>query len=116
MKTLSARLQLHSRQIEDFISLLEQTVIDGGEGALTSHATEIISQVADDMLRTDSTVLSLMVELRKVVISTVNHKFGLVTKQRVEKAVEEAVTKAALQAKLEMVSFVLASHTRAPGC
>jgi hypothetical protein len=74
---------------------------------------EIISQVADDMLRTDSTVLSLMVELRKVVISTVNHKFELLTKQRVEKAAEEAVIRAALWAKLEIVRFVLASSTRA---
>jgi hypothetical protein len=74
---------------------------------------EIISQVADDMLRTDSAVLSLMVEVGKAVISSVNHKFELLTKQRVEKAVEEAVTKAALWAELEMVRFVLASPIRA---
>jgi hypothetical protein len=57
---------------------------------------EIISQVADDMLRTDSTVLSLIEEVRKVVISSVNHKFELLNKQGVEKAVVEAITKAAL--------------------
>jgi hypothetical protein len=48
------------------------------------------------MLRTDSAVLSLMVEVGKAVISSVNHKFELLTKQRVEKAVEEAVTQVAL--------------------
>jgi hypothetical protein len=50
------------------------------KGSLTSHATEIISQIADDMLRTDSAVLSLMEEAGKVVISSVNHKFELLTK------------------------------------
>jgi hypothetical protein len=37
-------------------------------------------------------------------ISSVNYKFELLTKQRIEKAVVEAVSKAALQAKLEMAS------------
>jgi hypothetical protein len=48
--------------------------------AFTSHVMDIISQVADDMLRTDSAVLSLMEEAGKVVISSVNHKFELLTK------------------------------------
>jgi hypothetical protein len=37
-----------------------------------------------------------MDEGRKAVISSVDHKFELLTKQRVEKAVEEAVTQVAL--------------------
>jgi hypothetical protein len=43
----------------------------------------------------------------KVLISTLNNKFEIIINDRAEKAVKEAVTKATLQAKLEMVSFVL---------
>lgn len=75
--------------------------------AVTKRTIEIIVEAVNDMLKNDSAVSALKETAKVAVVNSLNPKIEVVVNERIEKAVGEALTKAALQAELEMVSSVI---------
>jgi hypothetical protein len=75
--------------------------------AITQSSMTIVYEVVQGMLKTDPTVSALKEVIKHDLIKVINTRVQVLINERVNKSDEGTITKAALQAKLEMVSFVL---------
>lgn len=81
--------------------------------AITQSAMTIVYEVVQGMLKTDPNVSALKEKIKHDLIKVINTRVEVLINESVNKSDERSITKAALQAKLEMVSFVL-HHVVAP--
>lgn len=75
--------------------------------AITQSAMTIVYDVVQGMIKTDPNVSALKEAIKHDLLKVINTRVEVLINERVNKPDEGTITKAALQAKLEMVSFVL---------
>ena len=80
--------------------------------AITKAALDIIWNVVDIMLETNSTITELKKTITENLMTSINARVEGLVDEHVNKSLEAARTKAALQAELEMVSPVLPLRER----
>lgn len=80
--------------------------------AITTVASDVICNVVDIMVEGNSTITELKKTLNKDLMTRMDARVEALVDEHVNKSLQAARTKAALQAELEMVSFVLSLRDR----